>query len=311
MILKGLGMSMDPIPLPQSPALAASAASAQRGALLVIGSALVWSFGGFFARMVENSDGWTVVFWRSLFACAFLLAFLFVRDGRRGFAAFLGMGLPGLVVALCFAAATICFVMALQLTNVANVVMIGAAVPLVAALISWLVFGERIAPATWAAIAAVLAGVAVMVSDSIGNIGSLKGNLLAVVITVVFSIATVVTRRYSGVRMTPAVAVATFLAGAVAFTQSADLAVTGRDMAWLFAFGALNLGLGMALFVTGARLVPAANAALLGTLETVLGPLWVWLLLGETASGMTLIGGVTVIFALLAHLFVEQRRGAG
>jgi drug/metabolite transporter (DMT)-like permease len=311
MILKGWGMSMDPIPLPQSPALAASAASARRGALLVIGSALVWSFGGFFARMVENPDGWTVVFWRSVFACSFLLAFLFIRDGKRGFSAFREMGLPGLVVAVCFATATICFVLALQLTNVANVVMIGAAVPLVAALISWLVFSERIAPATWAAIAAVLAGVAVMVSDSIGNIGSLKGNLLAVVITVVFSIATVVTRRYSGVRMTPAVAVATFLAGAVAFTQSGDLAVTVKDMAWLFAFGALNLGLGMALFVTGARLVPAANAALLGTLETVLGPLWVWLLLGETASRLTLLGGVTVILALLAHLFVEQRRSAG
>jgi drug/metabolite transporter (DMT)-like permease len=300
-------MTTDPVPFPQSPA----AVKDGRGAWLVVGSAVVWSFGGAIARFLPGVEVWTQIFWRSAFACAFLLAFLFIRDGRRGFSAFRQMGWPGLVVALCFAAATISFVTALQYTSVANVVLIGASVPLVAALISWLVFGEKVAPATWAAIAAVIAGVVIMVSDSLGDRSSLTGNLLAMVISLVFSIATVTTRRYAGVHMTPAVALATALAGATALTQAGSLSVTAGELGWLFAFGALNLGLGMALFVTGARLIPAANAALFGTLETVLGPVWVWLIHHEAASPRVLAGGAIVLAALFAHLALERRRAAG
>ena len=72
-----------------------------------------------------------------------------------------------------------------------------------------------------------------------------------------------ITRRFSHVRMTPATCLGTVIAGAVAATQAGSLAVSGHDMAWLFAFGALNLGLGLACFAMGARLIPAAFAALL------------------------------------------------
>jgi drug/metabolite transporter (DMT)-like permease len=299
-------MTTDPIPFPQSPARTKDG----MGAFLVVGSAIVWSSGGVISRFLPGLDAWTVIFWRSLFACLFLLAFLFLRDGLRGFAAFRQMGWPGLVVALCFAIATISFVTALQYTSVANVVLIGASVPLLAALMSWLVFGEKIAPATWAAIAAVIAGVALMVSDSLGDSGSMIGNLLAMLISLVFSVATVTTRRFAGVRMTPAVVVATALAGLVALTNADSLSVTAAQTGWLFAFGALNLGLGMALFVTGARLIPAANAALFGTLETVLGPFWVWLIHNEAASPRVLSGGAIVLIALFAHLALERRRAA-
>ena len=300
-------MSTDPIPFPQSPTRTKDGP----GAWLVIGSAVVWSFGGAISRFLPGLDSWTQIFWRSVWACAFLLAFLFLRDGRRGFDAFRQMGWPGLIVAVCFAIASISFVTALQYTTVANVVLIGASVPLAAALISWLVLGEKIAPATWVAIAAVIAGVVIMVSDSLGNGGSMKGNLLAGLIALVFAVATVTTRRFSGVRMTPAVAVATAMAALVAFTQAGSLSVSAGQMGWLFAFGALNLGLGMALFVTGARLIPAANAALFGTLETVLGPVWVWLIHNEAASPRVLTGGAIVLIALFAHLALERQRAAG
>jgi drug/metabolite transporter (DMT)-like permease len=78
--------------------------------------------------------------------------------------------------------------------------------------------------------------------------------------------------------------------------------VAPSDLALLFAFGALNLGLGLSLFVTGARLIPAALGALVGSIEPVLGPLWVWLVHGEVPGGHTLVGGSLVIAALLAHL---------
>lgn len=297
-------MSTDPIPLPQA---AQVQTIDRRGAILVAGSALAWSMGGMIDRFIEAPDTWAVVFWRSVWAASFLTTFLLARDGKNAVNAFKSMGWPGLVVALCFMTASMSFVMAIAYTTVANVILINAAVPLVAALIARVFLGEFISGATWAAIAAVIAGVAIMVSDGTGETGSIIGILLALLITFVFAIATVVTRRHSNVRMTPAVITATTLAALVSATQVTSFQVSGQDMAWLFAFGALNLGLGMALFVTGARLIPSALAALLGTLETVLSPLWVWLVHGEIVSTMTVIGGSIVVAALVSHLVVTNR----
>lgn len=281
----------------------------QLGLLLVFLSALFWSFGGAIARFIEAPDSWTVVFWRSVWAAAFILCFMLWRDGVRGtLNLFRGMGLPGLLVAACFAIASTTFVVALAYTTVANVVLIQAGVPLIAALIAWLLFREAIAPATWAAIAAVIAGVAIMVSDSLTGTVSPVGNALALLIAVAFSIATVTTRRFASVRMTPATCLGTIFAALFAATQAETFAVSGRDMGLLFAFGALNLGLGLACFATGARLIPAAFAALLGTFETILGPVWVWLAHDEIPSARTVIGGAVVFAALLVHIALEFRR---
>lgn len=298
-------MSTDPIPLPQA-ALVQSTDRA--GIMLVAGSALAWSFGGMIDRFITVQDTWTVVFWRSWWAALFLLAFLLLRDGRDAPKAFKSMRWPSFVVALCFTTASISFVQAIALTTVANVILINATVPLVAALISRIFLGETISGVTWAAIAAVIAGVTIMVSDSTSSPGSLEGNLLALLITFVFALATVVTRRHAAVRMTPAVIVATSLAAIIAATQASQFTVSTQDMALLFAFGALNLGAGMAMFVTGARLIPAALAALLGTTETALSPLWVWLVHDEQLSSMTLVGGAIVIVALVAYLIVGNKR---
>ncbi|MEX0404527.1 DMT family transporter [Aquibium sp. LZ166] len=279
------------------------------GFLLVFLSALTWSFGGAIGRFVENADAWTTVFWRSAWAAAFLIGFMLLRDGGRGMAGlFRSMGVPGLAVALCFAAASTAFVVALSHTTVANILLMQAGVPLLAALLAFLLFGERVSRSTWAAIAAVIIGVAIMVSDSLDGDVSPIGDGLAVLIAVVFSIATVITRRFAHVRMTPATCLGTVIAAVFAFTQAGSLAVSGSDMGFLFAFGALNLGLGLALFATGARLIPAAYAALLGTFETLLGPVWVWLIHGELPSSRTILGGSVVFAALLVHIGMEFRR---
>jgi drug/metabolite transporter (DMT)-like permease len=279
------------------------------GFLLVFLSALFWSFGGAIARFIEAGDSWTVVFWRSFWAAAFLLGFMLWRDGFRGtLNLFRSMGLPGFAVALCFATASTSFVVALAHTTVANILLMQAGVPLIAALLGWLLFRETVASATWAAIAAVIAGVAIMVSESFTGEVSPVGDGLALLIAVAFSIATVITRRFAHVRMTPATCLGTVFAALFAASQAETLAAAPRDMGFLFAFGALNLGLGLACFASGARLIPAAFAALLGTLETVLGPVWVWLIHSEVPSARTVFGGAVVFVALLVHIGLEFKR---
>ncbi|MER9326739.1 DMT family transporter [Mesorhizobium sp. M0488] len=281
------------------------------GMLLVFLSALMWSFGGTIARFIAAGDSWTIVFWRSVWAAAFLICFMIWRDGWRGMSKmFRGMGLPGLAVGFCFATASTAFVVALAYTTVANILLMQAGVPLLAALFAWALFRERVAVATWVAIAAVITGVAIMVSESLDGAVSPIGDGLALLIAVMFSIATVITRRFSSVRMTPATCLGTILAAGFAASQTSTFAVSTSDMGFLFAFGVVNLGIGLVFFATGARLIPAAVAALLGTFEPVLGPVWVWLIHSEVPSGRTIIGGAVVVAALLVHIGLEFKRQA-
>ncbi|QKC85701.1 DMT family transporter [Mesorhizobium sp. NZP2077] len=297
-----------------SPGLVTSTSSPREervGMLLVFLSALMWSFGGTIARFITVGDSWTVIFWRSVWAAAFLLSFMAWRDGWRGMLrSFRDMGLPGLAVGFCFAIASTAFVVALAYTTVANILLMQAGVPLLAALLAWALFRERVGVVTWVAIAAVIAGVAIMVSESLDGAVSPIGDGLALLIAFMFSIATVITRRFASVRMTPATCLGTILAAAFAASQASTFTVSAGDMGFLFAFGVVNLGIGLAFFATGARLIPAAIAALLGTFEPILGPIWVWLVHSEVPSGRTIVGGAVVVTALLVHIGLEFKRQA-
>lgn len=286
-----------------------SGTSEKTGAVLVFGSAFFWSFGGAIARFLAMEDSWAVIFWRCLFAAIFLFLFMLFRDGLRGTVTlFRNMGWPGGMVAMSFTIATTCFIVAINYTTVANVVLIQAGVPLFAALGSRVFYGERISPLTWASIATVIAGVAIMMSEKLNGAVSPIGDALALMIALVFATTTVLTRRYPDVRMTPAACVGGTVAALIASTQAVTLAVTPEQIGILYVFGVFNLGLGMALFVTGARLIPSALAALLGTAETMLSPLWVAIFSGEIPDTRAIIGGVLILAALLAYLTAEFRR---
>lgn len=279
------------------------------GVPLVLGAAIIWSFGGAIARALETTDPWTVVAWRSIFAALFLLGFMLWRDGPGGtLRLFRSMGLAGVGVAACFATASISFIVALGYTSVANILLMQAGAPLIAALLGVVFLHEKVDRVTWAAILTVIAGVAVMVSDSFAANVSFIGDGLALLIAIAFATATVITRRFSGVRMTPAVCLGTLAGAAIGLSFAESIVVSRPDFALLVVFGAFNLGLGLALFVTGARLVPSALAALISTMEPVLGPVWVWLIHAEVPAPRTLAGGALVFVALIAHIIWQWRK---
>ncbi len=273
------------------------------GFVLVLASAIVWSFGGALKHFISTGESWTIVFWRSVWAALFLFLFMLVREGRAGtFKLFAKMGIPGICVAVCFAVASTCFIVALAHTTVANILLMQAGVPLIAALMIWILFREQVTLPTWVAIAFVIIGVAVMVSDSFTGKVSPIGDTLSVLIAFSFACATVITRRYAHVQMVPAVCLGTVMSACVSGVLASTFMVTLSDMGILIVFGSLNLGVGLALFATGVRLIPSALAALLGTCETVLGPMWMWLIHDEIPTTRTMVGGLIVLTALLSHI---------
>jgi drug/metabolite transporter (DMT)-like permease len=272
-----------------------------RGGILVGAAALLWSTGGLIVRSLELADAWTTVLWRGLAAGTFLLAFIALRERRNTVRAFLRIGWPGIVIALCYACGSTALVIAFKLTSVTDVLVIMSSAPLLTAVLGWAVLGERVRTVSWLAMLATVAGIGLMVSDSYAS-GSILGDMVAAVIAVAQAIAGVTLRRHRSVQMAPAMCAATFLTFLAAVPFAAPLAVTVKDVGLLTYFGAGQLGLGFALFSFGAPLIPVADAALLSVLEPIFGPFWVWLVLGEQPSRGAILGGVIVLAALAAHL---------
>lgn len=276
---------------------------------LVGAAAIVWSTGGLLARLVEDSDRWTTIFWRSASAFAFLIAFMAITNRGDTARQFRRMGLPGLMVALCFTCASISLVIALSYTSVAQTLIIMSATPLIAALFGRVFLGELIQPATWSAIGAVMVGIAIMVSGNTEQSGSLLGGLFAALIAVSYAGAIVISRRHSEIHMLPASALGVGIAFLVALPFATPLSVTAHDLPVILLFGAGQLGVGLALFVTGVRFIPASHSALLAMLEPILGPVWVWLALGERPAATVIAGGTIVIVSVAAKTLLDLREG--
>jgi len=286
-----------------SPAATTARAQYRRGALLVAGGALAWSISGLIVR-TTSTDAWSTLFWRSVFACLFLLAYVAWRDRGHAVAGFRKLGVPGLGVAFSFAVSMGCFILALKQTAVANVLIFQAAAPLVAAILAWLWLGERVSLGGAAAIGATLVGIIVMVSDSVAK-GRIYGDMLSAVMGISFAVMVVLARRHRDVPMTAATCLATALTGMAAL-PFATLSVTSGDLALLALFGIGQMGLGLIMFTAGVRLIPAADAGLITVLEVIAAPIWVWLAFGENPGLRAIIGGSIVLAAVVFHTMLEK-----
>jgi drug/metabolite transporter (DMT)-like permease len=274
------------------------------GTALLTASAVAYSTAGYFTRLIDL-DAWTILFWRGLFAGLFLAGFIALQERRRLGVAIRAIGIEGLLVGLCSALATVCFLNAMRLTSVADVMVIGATGPFLTAALAWFLIGEREDLVTLMASLVALLGVAVMAGGALPD-GRLLGDLLAFVMTALMALVMVLIRRKRGVSMLPAVCLSTFLCAAIVVPWARPLAAGGHDLFLLALFGSTQFGLGLLLLTLGMRLVSAPRAALINALDTPLAPLWVWLAFGEVPAGATLIGGLIVMAAVVGEVGLKQ-----
>jgi drug/metabolite transporter (DMT)-like permease len=280
----------------------------RRGQLLVLAAAIVWSSAGPVQRAVDATAP-TQVAIRAGVAALALIAYLVAHRRSGTVAAFRSVGRAGLVVAVSLAIVSSTFILALAHTSVAHVLLFQPISPFLAALLAWLVMHERVPGRTWLAMAAVLAGVAIMVGGSLGS-GGLSGDGLCLVMAIGFAIVIVVTRRHREISMTPATALGMTIAFAATAPFSHFGAVSERDFLLLSALGAGQIALGLIFFTAGARLIPAAQAGLITLLEIGLGPLWVWLIYREEPDGLTIAGGSVIVAVVLLHALADLRPAA-
>jgi drug/metabolite transporter (DMT)-like permease len=279
-----------------------------RGVLWMVAAELCWSTGGILVRSVTVTDAWEVVFWRAFFMAAFMAVFLAVRHRRRTIAQISAVGLPGVLAGVLLALSFFFFILSVMRTTVANTLVLMSTSPFVAALFGRLFLGEHVPRRTYLAMVAGLAGIALMFADALGS-GGLSGNLLACGVPVAFAANVILLRRMGAeVDPAPTVLLAGLIAVSVALPVGWPLTASWRDVGVLAVMGVFQLGLGCLLLTLAVRHLSAAEIGLLSLLETTLGPVWVWLGIGERPSDPALFGGVMVITSLLANEIAGMQR---
>lgn len=275
------------------------------GLILVTTSAIAWSTAGLFTRIVAL-DSATMLAWRGIFGALGMLLVILVMDRKNTLSGFRKLGWPGWLYAALGALGMIFFITSFRYTTVAHVAVIYATAPFIAAALGWAVSRERPGGSAIAASFAALMGVAVMVG--LGTEGGLVGALLAFGMTICMALLMVIARHYREIPVMPAACLSALLSALVCWPIGDPLAVSNYELLVLAAFGLVNSAIGLALFTLGARLLPAIETALIGSLDAPLAPLWVWLVFNETPSASTMLGGAIVFVAVVSHVVATARR---
>ena len=269
---------------------------------------------GAISRNIE-AGAWQMASWRGLIGGTGVLVYVLVRGLRRGSPApriGAALGPQGLLLAGLSAASMILYIDALQKTEVANVTVITATVPFLAAALAWLVLRERLRRATSIAALISLAGVTLTVMGNLGP-GDLAGNVRALGLALALATLIVLIRHFKRTDSVVAVSMAGPLLFAVVLIASvfgfaSPFDIDSAQLPMLVFFG-LVFGVSLVLWTEGVRLIPAAEAGLLASSETPFSILLAWIVLAEAPPPATVVGGLLVLGAVLAHAGADLAYG--
>ncbi|HEY8241946.1 MAG TPA: DMT family transporter [Casimicrobiaceae bacterium] len=284
------------------------ATARHRAIAMMVVAAICWSSGGFLVRQLALRDAWEIVFWRSVFMAFFVLGVLVAMHRGRTVAAIRAVGWPGLAAGAFLACEFFLFIASLTRTTVANTFVLMSVSPFLTAIAARLVLRERVPMRTWIAMAVAFAGIVVMFSDAV-DAGRVVGNLLALGVSFFFAAQVTVLRKYHAtVDMLPQVMVAGVISIVIAAPLALPFSATPRDLGVLAVMGCVQLGAGCLLATVASRTLSATQLGLLALLEPVLGPIWVWALMGEHPGITALVGGAVVLSAVIVNEVVAVLR---
>jgi drug/metabolite transporter (DMT)-like permease len=266
---------------------------------LMVAAPVLWSSAGVVTRHIERAEPFEQVFWRSLFAFSFVFITL-VFQRKHPWTSIRAAGLPGLVSGLMWAMMFTAFLFALSLTTTANTLVVMSVSPLLTAVFAMLFLKDPVPLRTWIAAGAAAIGIAWMFGSSLEQ--HFLGMAIAFLIPMAAAINVVVLRAAAAkLDLVPAVMLGGASSCLIAMPFALPFSATPRDLALLAFLGIFQLGLPCMLLVLASRALLAPEIALLGLLEVVLGPLWVWFAVGEDPGRATLVGGAVVLGALAAN----------
>lgn len=288
-----------------------------RGFLAAAAGGICFSFDLPLLRLA-GLDPWTMILGRGILMFLALTGWWLVQHRKeRGSHRFIA-GLPGALVLGINTIAPLVFIAAVTHTTASHVVFILALAPLLTAVLSWLFLRESVHPYTWAAAPMALVGVGIIVGDGMAA-GNWFGDVMALG-SALFTALVFVVSRGSGAQIVTSLATGSLLAAVIALIAGANPANLLAPAAygvpavvWLGINGLVVMPMAFTLLAMSPRYLPSTDVSMFLLLETILAPVWIWLLNGEQTSSRSLAGGLVIIFTLTAHSLWRLRatlRGA-
>ena len=248
-----------------------------------------------------SADVLLTTYWRGLLFSSGMVVVLIAYYRSNVISAFLSIGKPGLWVMVLYCIGNLAFVFSINHTAVANTLFIISATPLFAAIIAWIMFGDIVPWHTGWAIIATAFGITIICLGKGIMPGAWQGNLAGLLTALTLAASFTIISRFSERDLLPAMALGGFLTAMLLESFVSPSQITGNDMFYLLIMGLILLPVASSLLFMGPRYISPAEVGLLLLLESVLGPIWVWLVLGEYPGNAVLVGGVIVFITLIFH----------
>ena len=277
------------------------------GPLLVFLGAVSLSFGGLIVKSFEGASLWQILFWRSIFFSITILLFLLITYKKKLFNSFYLSGFPGFIAGVILSLGFCGYVVAMYSTTVANTNFIISLQILFLAIFGYFFLKEKISLITMFSIILALAGVLIMVGNSLTP-GELTGNLAAFSMPITFAVLIIIVRKYPSIDMVPAQFVAGICCCFIGYFLSNKIMISYHDIFLGFLAGFFQIGFGFIFITIGARTTPSAMVGIIMLSESVLGPMWAFLFVSERPSIFSLIGGAIILFAVLIQFYTLLKK---
>jgi drug/metabolite transporter (DMT)-like permease len=280
-----------------------------KGIKFAILGAIFFSFDALSVKMI-NADPLTILFWRGLFgfvSMSFLWAGLAEKKRKivKEVAIILKFKISFFVISFLYAIDTLLFIMALQYTTVANTVVILSTAGFFAAIFSWLILKQRIDRLTMNAIVMAFIGIVIIFFNSLKGFNI--GDIIALIMAINMGLTLTLLTKYSKL---PTMAVTAF-SGLIAmvfslfFTNPFEL--TQEDFYWLIVSAVIIIPMASALFLNSAKYINSTEMSMILLIETVMSPVWVYLILNEKITLFTFLGGAVVITSIFMHSYLTLK----
>ena len=255
---------------------------------------------------LSNTDTWGLVFYRGIipFCTVFLGMLLIYR--LNFFNILFASGYHGLIYVVTFSITNITFVVSIQNTNVANTLVMIATAPMLSAILSSIFLKEPPDKKTLISIIVTFLAVIYIFYDSI-KLGNFYGDILGFITGLGLAVGAVTIRSAKTKNLVPAAIVGKLFVATFALLFIDNFALVGNDLIIVPLMCIMCVAIPFVLVTIAPRFIPAAEVNLFFLLETIIGPIWVWLVIKEQPSIETLQGGLIIIATIAIHSFLKLR----
>ena len=267
------------------------------------------SFVGLIMQLLETSNGFLILFYRSIGFSIIVGSFVCARRRVSPLTFLKSLDSIDFKMGMLLSATFIGYVFAMLYTSVASTLFILSVTPFLAALIAWIWIGEKPKLSTWFSMLFAMCGVLIMLRNGLNGGGTL-GNIFAFLSAISFASMLVFVRHSKRIDVLGG----TFLGGVfscgfgflVSILINHTLYVSANDLMLIIFMGAFTIGIGFLLVTWASTSLPPAEVSLLVLTESVLGPIWPWIFLGQAITLMEGLGGISIFVAILILLLSNQ-----